>query len=314
MRAAITGASGFVGRAMRRALEAADHTVIGCGRGADADARIGDITDRAGLAAAMAGADVVIHLAARTHVMREAAAGALAAYRAVNVAGTRRVAEAAAEAGVRRIVYMSSAKVNGERTTERPFTEDDAPAPEDAYGITKREAEETLGEAAARSGIETVILRPPLVHGANVAGNFGALLELCDSPWWLPFGALTQNRRSFIHVANLADATLAAATHPAAADRVFLVRDGEDLSTAALVRRLRRALGRPERLARVPPGLLRAGLALAGRAALADRLAGSLTLDDSAIRRALGWRPPLGPDAAFSDTVRAKVQAAKKML
>ena len=308
MRVLVTGAGGFVGRALCPALAAAGHEVIAGVRegamppGAHAHRTLGDLANERPLDEAVAGGDAVVHLAARAHVMRDTADDPLALYRRTNVDGTRRLAEAASRTGARRFVLISSVKVNGERTAARPFTEDDLPAPVDAYGISKREAEETLAAIAAGSGMAAVALRLPLVYGPGVRANFRALLRLCDNAWPLPFGGVTRNRRSLIGLANLVDAIGAALTHPAAKG-VYLVSDGEDLSTADLVRRLRRALGRPARLAPVPAWLLDTSLRLLGRAALADRLCGSLAVDTGRIARELGWRPPVAVDDGLAATV-----------
>lgn len=312
MRLAVTGAGGFVGRALCRSLADGRLSVTACVRtgsapqGADREARIGDITDRQALAVAFTGADAVVHLAGRAHVMRDDAADPLAEYRRVNVEGTKAVCEAAAETGVRRIVFMSSVKVNGERSDGGPLTEDDPPCPEDPYGVTKMEAETALFASAAERGFEAVCLRPPLVYGPGVRANFAALMKLCDSGIPLPFGSVTGNRRSLIHVGNLVSAIETALTHENAAGRVFLVRDGEDLSTAGLIRALRTAMGRPPRLLPVPVSLLNGLLRLAGRGAMAERLLGTLSVDDSAIRAALGWIPPVAVADAMAETVAAR--------
>lgn len=308
MRVLVTGASGFVGRALCPAVAAAGHEVIaGVREGAASPdghthRALVDLAGEQPLDAAVAGIDAVVHLAARAHVMRETADDPLALYRRTNVDGTRRLAEAAARAGARRFVLMSSVKVNGERTSARRFTENDPPAPGDAYGISKREAEETLAAVARGSGMSAVALRAPLVYGPGVRANFLALLRLCDSAWPLPFGGVTGNRRSLIGVANLADAICAALDHPAASG-VYLVSDGEDLSTAELVRRLRAALGRPARLVPVPARLLETSLRLVGKGALANRLCGSLAADTGRIARELGWRPPVSIDDGLAATV-----------
>lgn len=308
MRVLVTGATGFVGRALCPALSAAGHDAIAGVRRQDArtiagaQRVLGDLGNDRDLDGALDGIDAVVHLAARAHIMREDAADPLAAYRRVNVDGTRRLAAAAAASGVFRFVLLSSIKVNGERTHRRPFTEDDAPAPEDAYGIAKREAEDVLADIAARSGLAATVLRAPLVYGPQVRANFLALLRLCDSPWPLPFGGLTANRRSLVFLGNLTGAILAALTHPGASGRTYFVSDGEDLSTAALIARIRAALGRPARLLPVPAALLDRSLRLAGRAAVADRLCGSLAIDAGRIRGELGWRPPYTVDDGLAAT------------
>jgi len=308
VRILVTGADGFVGAALCPALAAAGHTVIAATRRGEHTEQgwerraLGDLGSGPIPASLFDAIDTVIHLAARVHVMRDRSTNPLAEFRRVNVEGTRRLVYAAAEAGVRRFALLSSIKVNGEVSPGRPFTESDPPHPGDAYGLSKFEAEAVLTAAAAKTGIATVVIRAPLVYGPGVRANFRALLRLCDTALPLPFGAV-RNRRSLIYRGNLVDALMRAATAPQAAGKTYLVRDPEDLSTPELIARLRRALGRPARLIPCPTGLLRAAALLAGRAAAADRLIGTLTLDDSRIRHDLAWQPPHGTDAGLAATV-----------
>ena len=290
----VTGANGFVGRALCDALAASGRSFRRSVRvpdpGVPGTIAVGDIGPATDWNAALDGVRCVIHLAARSHVLREAAPDALAAYRRINVQGSAALAQQAARAGVRRIVYMSSIKVNGEAAA-KPFTEDDSPRPEDPYGMSKREAEEALARVAAESGLELAVLRPPLVYGPRVKGNFLRLLDWVARGAPLPLASI-DNRRSLIHVGNLADAAIKAADAPQAAGQTYLVADGEDVSTPDLVRALARALGVRARLLPCPPGLLRFGAALAGRQDEISRLAGSLRVDSARIRRELQWRPP----------------------
>ena len=308
-RVLVTGAGGFIGTSLCRLLGDRGFDVVAGVRdeagatGTHPIARIGNLSDLSVLSDALAGVEYVVHLAARAHVTSETSRDPLAEYRRTNVEGTRLVARAAARAGVRRLVFLSSVKVNGERTDAAPFTEDDPPAPVDPYGISKWEADQALDEVAAAAGPETVILRSPLVYGPGVRANFLALLKLCDSPLPLPVAAITGNRRSLIYLGNLNDAVHCALTHGAAAGQRYLVRDRDDVSTAVLVRRIRAALGRPDRLVPVPPGCLGAGLTLAGKRAAADRLLGSLAIDDARIGRELGWTPPFTMFAGLAATV-----------
>ena len=292
----VTGATGFVGTALVAALTGARHRVVRVIRGAPApgDIAVADLLSWQPAAKDLAGVDCVIHLAARTHVMAESAADPLAAYRALNVAVTARLAEAAAQAGVRRFVFMSSIKVNGEATHGRAFTPDDVPRPEDAYGISKHEAEEALHAIAQRTGLEVVVLRPPLVYGPGVKGNLLALTRAVDRGVPLPLASI-DNRRSLVGLDNLVSAIALAATHPAAAGRTFLVNDGEDLSTPQLVRAIAAGLGRPARLLPCPVALLRLAGRLTGKSAAVDRLTGSLEVDASVLTQALGWRPATPP-------------------
>jgi UDP-N-acetyl-alpha-D-quinovosamine dehydrogenase len=305
----VTGAGGFVGSALCGELSGAGYLVRRALRTLPADGppspafAVGDIGPRTDWTRALAGAQYVVHLAARTHVMRETAPDALAEYRRVNVEGSQRLAEQAAAASVRRLVFMSSIKVNGEATRERPYTETDIPAPEDAYGISKWEAEQAVARAGAAAGIEIVILRPPLVYGPGVKGNFLRLLGLVARGAPLPFAAL-KNRRSLIYVGNLATAVRAVLAAPQAGGRTYLVADREDRSVAELVRALALALGVKPRLFTCPPALLRAAATLTGRRAEISRLTGSLQVDASRIRDELGWRPRHSLAQGLDETAR----------
>lgn len=310
VRVLVTGATGFVGAALVPALRARGHVVRAALRrepaACDADERVvvGDLAPGTDWRAAVDGVDAVVHLAARVHVMHDAAADPLAEFRRVNVEGTVALARAAAAAGVRRFVFVSSIKVNGEGTAPgTAYSERDPPAPRDPYGRSKAEAETALRAVSAETGIEVVIVRPPLVYGPGVRANFLRLLAWAERGVPLPFGAV-DNRRSLVYVGNLADALVACVEHPAAAGCVFLVSDGEDLSTGDLVRRIARALGRQPRLLPVPAGLLGGLARLAGRGAEADRLLGSLRVDPSALRERLGWSPPHRVDDALAATAR----------
>jgi UDP-glucose 4-epimerase len=222
--------------------------------------------------------------------MHETAVDPLAAFREVNVQGTANLARQAASAGVRRLLFASSVKVNGEATGGTPFAENDTPHPQDAYGVSKWEAEQVLRAVGAETRLEVVILRPPLIYGPGVAGNFLRLLDAVASGMPLPLGAV-QNRRSLLYVGNFVDALVACLDHPCAAGQTFLLSDGNSMSTPDLIKRIAIALGRRARLVAVPPQLMRMGAALVGRRDAADRLLGSLEVSDSAIRRELAWKP-----------------------
>ncbi len=316
----VTGATGFVGAALCRALRGQGRKVAAALRRAGAalpegvEPRVvGEIGPDTDWRSALEGVPCVVHAAARVHHMREAAEDPLAAYRRVNTYGTACLAEACAAAGVQRLVFLSSIKAMGDGTAAGTAYREDQPcAPTDAYGRSKAEAEAALaGGAGGR--LETVILRPPLVYGPGARGNFPALLRLCDTPWPLPLGGI-DNRRSLLALDNLVDAVIRAIDHPAAAGRLFLLRDGEDLSTSALVARLRRALGRPQRLIALPGGAWRLLRRLGPLAGAVDRLTGSLAVDDAAIRRDLGWRPPVAVDRALAEVAAAWRRRARASL
>lgn len=290
----VTGANGFVGRVLCEALVTSGRSVRKAVRAAAGDRNaivVGEVGPATDWRAALSGVGAVVHLAARTHVLRETEPDPLAAYLRVNAEGTERLARSAAARGVRRLVFLSSVKVNGERTGEHPYTENDAPRPEDAYGASKREAEEALARVAVETGLETVVLRPPLVYGPGVKANFLRLMDYVARGVPLPLGAIV-NHRSLIFAGNLAHAIVTALETPAAAGHTYLVSDGEDVSTPALIRMLAQAFGVKPRLLPVPLGALRIAATLAGKRAELARLAGSLQVDSSRIRRELGWRPP----------------------
>lgn len=221
--------------------------------------------------------------------------------------GTHNLARQAVEAGVRRFVYLSSIKVNGEQTQKgAPFSEEDTPAPEDPYGISKMEAEQGLQRLAAETGLEVVIIRPPLVYGPGVKGNFASMVKLVDKGLPLPLGAV-DNKRSLIALDNLVDLIIVCIEHPAAANQVFMAGDGEDLSTTELLRGIACALGKPSRLVSVPEGVLMFGASLFGKKAVARRLLGSLQVDISKARDLLGWQPPVSVEEGLTRTVREPV-------
>jgi nucleoside-diphosphate-sugar epimerase len=301
---AVTGATGFVGRRVVSDLAGRGHAVIGVVRGPSAPpARVvGDISAQTDWVRALEGVEVVVHCAARAHVMHERGTDPLPRYRAVNVEGTRRLAEQAARLGVRRLVYLSSVKAAGERSAPgRPLKVSDAAAPEDAYGISKREAELALLEVSAATGLETVIIRPPLVYGPGVKGNFLRLMGAIARGWPLPLGAF-DNRRSMVSLANLADLISLCVESPSAVGRIFFVSDGEDLSTASLARRLGAALDRPARLLPVSGAVLSTLGRLTGKAAEIERLVGTLQVDLADNYEVLGWSPPQTVDQGLRET------------
>lgn len=300
MKVLVTGASGFVGGPVCRHLLAAGHRVVAAVRRDDAflpleaeARRVQSLDPDTDWRAALKGCDAVIHLAARAHVMQDRAADPLALFRRVNRDGAVRLAEQAASAGVGRFVFVSSVKVNGDQTAlGRPFRADDIPAPVDAYGVSKAEAEAALAGIATRTGLSLAVVRPPLVHGPGAKGNLAALMAVLERGLPLPLGAI-DNRRSLVGVDNLADALAFLVGSPAQGR--FLVRDDEDVSTPELIRRLARGLGRPARLVRMPVALLRLAAGMLGKAGAVTRLAGSLQVDDAPLR-ALGWAPPVALD------------------
>ena len=310
----ISGATGFVGRALSRELVQRGHGCVLAVRapaGLSSEVVVSDIdadTDwRPALSSggsrkrAESPVDAVIHLAARVHVMHDTAQDPLALYRATNTAGTLNLARQAAQAGVKRFVFVSSIKVNGEgRATA--YTERDTPCPQDPYAISKWEAEQGLWEIARETGLEVVVLRPPLVYGPGVKANFRRLLDVVARGWPLPLGAI-DNRRSLLYLGNFVDAIRRCVEHPAAAGQTFLIDDGQPVSTPELVRAVARAMHRPARLLAIPPGVLQAAGTLLGRRAAIDRLTGSLWLDSSLIRSRLGWVPPHLLEAGLAATV-----------
>lgn len=301
---AVTGAGGFVGRRICDDFSRRGHVVIGVSRSETVPfARVvGEIGAQTDWSRALEGVEVVVHCAARAHVMHERSTDPLTLYRAVNVEGTRRLAEQAARHGVRRLVYLSSVKAAGERSVlGRPLKVNDRAAPEDAYGVSKREAELALQEVGAETGLETVIIRPPLVYGPGVKGNFLRLLGAIARGWPLPLGAL-ENRRSMVSLSNLADFISLCIESPVAAGGTFFVSDGEDLSTASLARRMGAALGRPARLLPVPGAVLSMLGRVAGKAAEIERLVGTLQVDLADSHELLAWSPPQTVDQGLIET------------
>jgi nucleoside-diphosphate-sugar epimerase len=305
MKVLVTGANGFVGAALVQQLLADELAteIVATVRSSVCDFPtgvermvVGGIDEANDWRDALTGCEVVVHLAARVHVMQEAAADPLEEFRRVNVQGTLNLARQAATAGVRRFVFVSSIKVNGEATQLRqPFTADDAPAPLDAYGVSKMEAEQGLREIARQTGMEVVIIRPPLVYGPVVKANFAAMMRWLKRGVPLPLGAI-YNQRSLVALDNLVDLILTCLTHPAAANQTFLVSDGEDVSTTELLRRMGQAMGKPARLLPVPASWLKVAAGLVGKGDVAQRLCGSLQVDISKTRELLGWVPPVSLD------------------
>lgn len=305
----VTGATGFVGRALCERMRDDDWCLRGGVRYGQHSASLSDgvewvsiesIGPHTDWTAALEGIDAVIHLSARVHVMNDTVSDPIAEFRSVNVAGTERLARMAAKSGVRRLVFLSSIKVNGEGA-EKPYSEEDAPKPLDPYGVSKWEAENILWRVAAETGLEVVIIRPPLVYGPGVKANFLRMLQSVRQGVPLPFAGIS-NRRSLIYLGNLIDVIITCVRHPAAAGQTFLVSDGDDVSTPELFRRTGEALGQPARLFPFPPSLLLLAGRLCGKTAAVERLLGSLVVDSSKIRRELGWTPPFTMDEGLKAT------------
>ena len=299
---AVTGASGFVGRALVSHLHVAGRKVVAISRGGASppvkvsDIRVDSYLDPMALRVAFAGIDAVVHLAAHAH--RGGTPEEFAASRQATAA----VLQAAADAGVRRFVFVSSIGVHGNVTHASPFTEDSPLAPVEPYAASKLEAERLV----TASPLQTVILRPPLVHGPQAPGNFGRLMQAVRRGWWLPLGAV-HNARTLIGRDNLLDLIGLCVDHPAATGQAFVAGDAEDLSTPEIVRSLADGMGRPARMLSLPPAWLRAGATLAGRPRLAESLCASLQVDSAKARRLLGWQPRLTAQEGLRQAAREEV-------
>ena len=310
MRVLVTGATGFVGTALCEMLDRRGYTVRAAqrvlqpraGQAFDAVA-VGEIGPSTDWNAALEDVQAVVHLAARVHVMRETATDPLSEFRYLNVGATENLAHRAAAAGVKRFVYVSSIKVNGESTKEKAFTASAVPRPEDAYAQSKLDAERVLLEIGNRSGIEVVIVRPPLVYGPGVKGNFLSLLRWIKCGLPIPL-ARCNNRRSLVGITNLADLLIRCVSHPAASNKIILAGDGEDLSTPELIQRLARVLGQQVRLLSVPTSWLRFASYALGRPGVYERLCSSLQIDIAETKLLLEWRPPLTVNEEFERTAR----------
>jgi nucleoside-diphosphate-sugar epimerase len=310
MRVLVTGADGFVGRILCPALEEHGHAVVRAVRMADSARERGEEnivareirgdTDWSGV---LLGTDVIVHLAAKAHVVGIEPGLGLASFREVNVAGTARLVTAAAKAGVQRIVYLSTIKVNGESTGRTPFTSSQIPNPVDSYGISKAEAEAVLRKLESSLGIEVVVIRPPLIYGRGVKGNLKSLLAAIENGIPLPFGAI-RNRRDLVSVYNLCDLIKVCIEHGDAAGRTFLVADDEPLSTAELVRHIATAQSKNPRLLNFPVWSIRAAARLLGKTAQTDRLLGNLEVDTRYTRDVLGWEPPMSVSESFCKMYR----------
>ena len=308
----VTGATGFLGGALitRLADDRAFRGVVAAVRQKAKPSpkgvkqfQVGDLLPTTDWSAVLQGVDALVHCAARVHVMQDDAADPLDAYRLVNVEGTLNLARQAAAASVRRFVFVSSIKVNGEATLSgESFSADDEPAPLNPYGVSKLEAEKGLRELAVQTGIEVVIVRPPLVYGHGVKANFASMMRWVARGLPLPLGAI-HNSRSMVALDNLVDLLVICLKHPAAAGQTFLVSDGEDVSTTELLRRTAHAMGKKALLFSVPTFILEMGAILLGKREVAQRLCGSLQVDMDKTCRLLGWTPPLSLDQGLKKAV-----------
>lgn len=299
-RLAVTGSSGFIGSRLCRVAASQGIELLPVSIRSDSPLH-GALTANLRQAPPQA----LIHLAARVHVMRESSSDPMTAYRQANLDGTLNLARTAAQVGVRRFVFVSSVKVNGESTLPgQAFQPEPCQPPLDPYGLSKWEAEQALRELAVRTGMEVVIVRPPLVYGPGVRANFQSLVSAVRRGLPLPLASATRNRRSLVGVDNLVDLLLTCASHPAAAGQTFMASDGEDLSTAELVRRIGLAMGRPARLWPMPLPLLQLGARLVGRGGMAQRLLDNLQVDIRHTRNTLNWTPPLSVDEGLRRAVQ----------
>mgnify|MGYP001566702180 CR=1 FL=1 len=312
----VTGASGFIGCSLCAFLKEKGYFIRGAVRnnvrdvsGVDEYIQVGDINKRTDWQQALTGVDTVVHLAARVHVMNDPVADPLKAFCKVNVLGTERLARMAANAGVKRFIFISSVKVNGEGAL-RPYTEKDIPAPQDSYGISKREAEDALACVTAETGLEVVILRLPLVYGPGVKANFKNLIKIAGAGLPLPFKGIN-NQRSFLYIGNLVDAITTCITHPLAAGETFMVSDGQDISTPELIKMIATAMKKKAVLFSLHSGILKALCKIVGKTEELEKLTGSLLVDSSKIRDLLGWKPPWTLEEGIREMVRGHSERMK---
>lgn len=307
----VTGANGFIGTRLCACLLERGETVRAVVRRSEADIPcgaekvvLGTIGPKTQWVNVLEGIKVVVHLAARVHVERDIVADSIAAFRLENVDATLSLARQAVKSGVRRFIFLSSVKVNGEETPlGRPFTEGDHPAPQDAYAISKWEAEEGLRKLAAETGMEVVVIRPPLVYGAGVKANFYTMMRWLHCGIPLPLGAI-RNQRSFVSLDNLSDLIMVSLRHPAAANQTFLVSDGEDFSTPELLQRVAGKLGISVWLMPIPVWMLKVGAFFVGKQATVQRLSGSLQVDITKACSLMEWSPPQNVDEALLKVAR----------
>ena len=306
----LTGATGFIGKSMAKRLFSDGYNIVSALR-VHPTAQllsgevivVGDIGSNTDWSRALSGVEFVVHCASRVHIMTDVSKNPLAEFRAVNVGGTISLAKQAAAAGVKRFIFLSSIKVNGESTISgHPFTADLPPNPADPYAVSKYEAEMGLSAVSLETGMEIVIIRSPLVYGPGVKANFLSMLNLLFRRIPLPLGAVKDNRRSFVYLDNLVDLIVTCIKHPAAANQIFLVSDDDDLSTTSLLQRLASNLGKPSKLIKVSPRLIQFGASFIGKASIAQRLCGSLQVDIKKTQDFLGWSPPVSLDDGLRQT------------
>lgn len=311
MKILLTGATGFVGSALLKRLLADSKADVAVAvrsentRLAVPTFCVGNLAPTTDWHEALTGREVIIHAAARAHIMKNQVADPLAEYRRVNVEATLNLARQAATAGIRRFIFISSIGVNGNLNSQ-PFTEEDQPNPVEPYAQSKWEAEQGLQQLATQTGMQVVIIRPPLVYGPKAPGNFGRLLHWVEKGLPLPLGAV-HNQRSLVAIDNLVDLIVTCIDHPAAANQVFLAGDGQDLTTTQLLQGLAQAMGKPSRLIPMPAGLLMLGASILGKKALALRLLGSLQVDISKAKKLLGWQPPITLEQGLQKAASRKV-------
>ena len=320
MRVLITGANGFVGTVLCRSLIKKSHSVRCVVRerreylnfSKDVDIySVGEIGPSTIWAEALRDIDIIVHLASRVHVMKDESLSPLDEYRRVNTEGTKRLAFMAALAGIQRLVYVSTVKVNGEFTHEQPFNEDDTPNPLDPYGISKWEAEVALRHISSEKGLQVTVIRPPLVYGPEVKANFLQLLDMVNKNIPLPL-LLVNNKRSMIYIENLVDAIIKCIEHPKAANQTFLVSDGQDISTPDLIKMIAKAMGKKPRLLPVPSVALKVLGRITGKQSEVERLIGNLQIDSSKIRNTLDWKPSFTVEEGISETVKWYINTYEK--
>lgn len=313
----LTGATGFIGSALTQHLYQQNHSIKVAVRrihntqpSTIQQKLVGDLLLYTNWTNTFNDVDTIIHLAARAHILKDQATNPLAAFRETNTYATLNLAQQAANAGVRRFIFISSIGVNGNQTYAEPFTAEDTPNPAEPYAQSKHEAEIGLRQIAIETGMEVVIIRPPLVYGANAPGNFGQLIKTVARGIPLPLGNI-HNQRSLVALPNLIDLITTCIDHPAAANQTFLVSDDEDLSTTELLQRLSHALGKPARLLPIPQSWLETTLTLLGKRSITQRLYGNLQVDISKTRDLLGWIPPISVDEALRQTAQTYLQQSR---